>query len=51
MKKCYTNPQIIVVPIRPRPIMQQASGIPEGEYDGWDAKGIYGSWEADDEDE
>lgn len=51
MKKCYINPQIIVVPIRPRPIMQQASGVPEGEDDGWDAKGFYGSWEADDDDE
>lgn len=54
MKKCYINPQIIVVAIRPRTIMQQVSGVPQkpiDDDDEYDAKGIYGSWEADDEDE
>ncbi len=54
MKKCYINPQIILVPIRPRPIMQDTSNVgggggqdPDDEF----AKGFYGSWEADDDDE
>lgn len=53
MKKCYINPQIIIVPIHPRPTMVDSSEVKEEEYSGWgdDAKGFYGSWEADDEDE
>lgn len=53
MKKCYINPQINIIPIRPRPIMQEASKVKEEEYSGWgdDAKGFSGSWEAEDDDE
>lgn len=54
MKKCYINPHIIVVPIRPRPIMVDTSNVGGGDDlddDDTFAKGIYGSWEADDEDE
>ena len=51
MKKCYINPQIVLVPIRPRPIMLDSSEVGEGEYHGWEAKGFYGSWEADDDED
>ncbi|MBR0503191.1 MAG: hypothetical protein IJJ77_08105 [Paludibacteraceae bacterium] len=54
MKKCYINPQIIVVPIRPRPVMLETSDVngggsadPTKPFD--DAKGFYGSWEEDEE--
>ena len=55
MKKCYINPQIILVPLRPRPIMVDTSrfggGGDQPEDEEFGAKGFYGSWEFDDDDE
>ena len=51
MKKCYINPQIIAYRIHIRSLMDDTSNVGEGGYQGWDAKGFYGSWEAEDDDE
>ena len=54
MKKCYINPQIIAYRIHVKSILDQASGVPEGEIgdeEEYDAKGFYGSWESFDDDD
>ena len=55
MKKCYINPQIVAYRIHTRSLMEDTSkfggGGDQPEEEEFGAKGFYGSWEFDDDDE